>query len=329
MPPWLYLRGMLMVAVMGSRPTFLLGHAYPHGVWFYFPVLFFLKSPLGFLGLLLLACVVVFLRKRLHGPKPAVIPEDRAVHWRVLWISLLVLGAACLASRLNISYRHFSVPLVLLILLLAPLPSLLAHLPRPRLLMPLAAALAIVSLFTTARAFPYYFPYINALGMGRPAYALVNDSNVDWNQSLPEVRRFAERRGLRRVNLDFYGMSDAAVIVPQSQLWNCQRPAPGDGGTWVVVSGNMILDGHNCVWLMQYPNEPLAGGSMYAVHLPDPIPPSGSRGGPPPPSSQRELWGAPLGMDPRAMAVDLIRHPEGMPRAIATFRAEMAKAQKR
>jgi len=328
MPPWLYLRGTLMVAVMGSRPTFLLGHAYPHGVWFYFPVLFFLKSPLGFLGLLLLACVVVFLHKRLHGPKPpALIPEHLALHWRVLWVSLLVLGGACLAGRLNISYRHFSVPLVLLILLLAPLPSLLAQLPRPTLLMPLAAALAIVSLVTTARAFPYYFPYINALGMGRPAYTLVNDSNVDWNQSLPEVKRFADLHSLRSINVDFYGISDPAVIVPQSQLWNCQRPAPGDNGTWVVVSANMILDAHNCAWLMQYPNEPLSGGSMYAVHLPDSIPPAGSRGGPPPTSSQRELLGAPVGLDPRAGAVDLIRHPQAIPQAIAKFQAEMAKAQ--
>jgi len=329
MPPWLYLRGALMVAVMGSRPTFLLGHAYPHGVWFYFPVLFLLKSSLGFLGLLVLVCVAVFMRKRLHGPKsPALIPEELNIHWRVLWVSLAVLGAACLASRLNISYRHFSVPLVLLILLLAPVPSLLARLPRPRLLMALAAALVIVSLFTTARAFPYYFPYINALGMGRPAYALVNDSNVDWNQSLPEVKRFADRHGLEKINLDFYGISDPAPIVPQAQIWNCQRPAASDAGKWAVVSANMILDEHNCIWLMQYPNEPLAGGSMYAIHLPVSIPPVGSRGGPPPLSAQREFWGAPLGTDPRALSVDLIRHPKGMPQAIAGFRAEMMKAQR-
>jgi len=329
MPPWLYLRGMLMVAALGSRPTFLLGHAYPHGVWFYFPMLFLLKSALGFLGLLALACLALFMRKRVQGPQPVLlIPENLAIHWRALWVSLLVLGAACLASRLNISYRHFSVPLVLLILLFAPVPFLLAQLPWPRLLTALTASLAIASLFTTARAFPYYFPYINALGMGHRAYSLVNDSNVDWNQALPEVKCFADRHGLEKINLDFYGISDPAPIVPQAQVWNCQRPAPGDGGKWAVVSANMILDQHNCIWLMQYPHETLAGGSMYAVHLPDPIPPAGSKRGPPLLSAHRELWGAPVDIDPRVLAVDLIRRPQGIPQAIAGFRAEMAKAQR-
>ncbi len=38
MPVWLYLRGLVLFALSaGSRPTFILGHAYSHGVWFYFP----------------------------------------------------------------------------------------------------------------------------------------------------------------------------------------------------------------------------------------------------------------------------------------------------
>ncbi len=52
MPPLLYLRGVFWVLITSKRPTFLLGRGYPHGVWFYFPVVFVLKSPLAFLGLL-------------------------------------------------------------------------------------------------------------------------------------------------------------------------------------------------------------------------------------------------------------------------------------
>src|ERR1700676_393303 len=50
LPAWMYLRGALLVLITASRPTYILGHAYPHGVWFYFPVLFVLKSTLGFLA---------------------------------------------------------------------------------------------------------------------------------------------------------------------------------------------------------------------------------------------------------------------------------------
>ena len=243
-----------------------------------------------------------------------------------MWTGLIVLGAACLASRLNLSYRHFSVPLVLLILLLAALPPMLRRVSRPRLLVPLTAALAIASLYTAARPFPYFMPYVNALAFGHPAYELMNDSNVDWNQSLPEVRRFAESHRIAQINVDFYGMTDPSPALPRARIWNCQTPEPADAGQWVVVSANMILDSHNCIWLMQYPKEALAGGSMYAVRLPAAIPPAGFPGGPPVASEQHQMFGAPSGMDPRTMSVDVIRHPETMPQMIAKMKAEMDKA---
>src|SRR6266478_7092692 len=277
MPPWLYLRGVLMVLVTGSRPTFILGHAYPHGVWFYFPVLFVLKSSLGFLGLLVLALALALQQKRRHDANAPTIPAELATHWRVLWVSLIVFTGFCLLSRLDISIRHFGIPLVLLILLLAPLPR---SVERLRLFAPssarvvglVAGGLILSCIFTAVHAYPYYFPYINAFSLGHPAYALVNDSNLDWNQSLPEVRRFADQHGLQKIKVDEYGFNDPSVSVPQSEFWDCQRPTAADDGQWAVVSANMIMDGHNCVWLMQYPNHPLAGGSMYAVHLPEHIP---------------------------------------------------------
>ncbi|MGD0202182.1 MAG: glycosyltransferase family 39 protein [Bryobacteraceae bacterium] len=332
MPAWLYLRGLLVVLMSSVRPTFILGHAYSHGVWFYFPVLLLLKSPLGFLGLLALALVVALNRKRGgQGNLPA-IPEGLHVHWRVLWVSLVVFGAACLLSQLDISFRHFSVPLILLILLLAPLPRMLGRLRTSfpiaaRLATALTVLLAASCLFTALRAYPYYFPYINAFSFGRPAYTLVNDSNVDWNASLPEVKRFAERHGLRKVNLDAYGMNDPTGIVPQAELWDCQKPAAADAGQWAVISANMFLDGHNCRWLTQYPHESLAGGSMYAIRLPAPIPAAGTSGGPPRPSEYRTLWGMPGGGDSRAMFQELIRHPENIPQAVAKMQAEWTRAQ--
>jgi hypothetical protein len=69
MPPWLYLRGLAGFAITaGSRPTYILGHAYSHGVWFYFPVLFVLKSQLTSLLLLLVAVISAFLG-RVHTIK--------------------------------------------------------------------------------------------------------------------------------------------------------------------------------------------------------------------------------------------------------------------
>ena len=58
MPVWIFLQGLLLFSITASRPTYILGHNYTHGVWFYFPLMFVLKSSLAFLGILLLALVM-------------------------------------------------------------------------------------------------------------------------------------------------------------------------------------------------------------------------------------------------------------------------------
>jgi hypothetical protein len=323
MPPWLVLRGLAWVTITGNRPTFILGHAYPHGVWFYFPVLLVVKSPPGFLGLLVAALAVALAGRRLRWA--SVIPPECATLWRVLWVSLAVFAGVCVLSHFNVSVRHFTTPLVLLILMLAPLPRLLG---RVRTALPklawvpsgLVVLLGASCLVSVARAYPNYFPYINPMVSGHPAYWLVNDSNLDWNHALPEVERFARQRGLTDLPLDTYGLSDATVFVPQSRLWDCQAPSAADGGHWAVVSANQILDGHNCIWLTRYPHEPLAGGSMYAVQLPAVIPPAGTPGGPPPVEARWIFLKMPFEM--REMFLALYRHPDDIPKVLTELTAK-------
>ena len=327
MPPWLYLRGLFLFAIMaGVRPTFLLGHAYPHGVWFYYPVLLALKSSLAFLGLLALslalAARLAIARRRGGKAAPGPISAGYEIHWRVLWVSLIVFVAVFLLSRFDISIRHFTIPLALLILLLACLPRMVR---RTRLLAALAAALAAGCIFTAIHAYPNYMPYFNALGMGRPTYELATDSNVDWNQALPEARRFTERHGQQTIDLDEYAMVDPVSIFPQARIWDCQTPAPSDAAQWVLVSANMILDGHNCGWLTRYPHEALAGGSMYAVRMPAVIPAAGAVGGPPLPADRRLFLGGAAGFDMRTMFLGLIRHPETIPDVMAKMQAAYSK----
>lgn len=325
--PMLYLRGAGFVLLTSKRPTFVLGHSYSHGVWFYFPVVFALKSALGFLGLLLLSLLGAVARKLRRATTP-MIPPEMGLHWRAIWVGLILFTGICLLSPLDFSIRHFTVPIALLILLLAPLPRMIGELREQTktgaVLVSTAAALLTAScLFTAVRAYPFYFPFKNALGMGHPAYALFNDSNVDWNQSLPEARRFAQSHGLERIRLDEYGFSDPTVSVPQAQIWDCQKPEPEDAGHWAVLSANLILDGHNCGWVMHYPHESMAGGSMYAVHLPTPIPAAGSADGPPLPFEFRQFAGAPF--DLPALFMHVYQQPEDLPAAYDWMRTSFRR----
>jgi 4-amino-4-deoxy-L-arabinose transferase-like glycosyltransferase len=332
MPPWICLRGLALFTFTAKPPAFILGHWYPHGVWFYFPLLFLLKSSLSFLLLLVLA-LAVGLVARFRPVRLAVVPEELELHWRAVWVSLVVFTGACMLSRFQFSIRHFSVSIALLILLLAPLPRALSLLrssgwPAARAGVWLTVALALASVVTAVRAYPHYIQFLNSLSGGRPGYTLVADSNLDWNQGLLEVEDFVRQRGLTRVLIDSYGFSDSTVYVPEAQFWNCQEAKPEDGGQWAIVSANLIQESHNCIWLLQYPHEALAGGSMYAFQLPHPIPAAGTPGGPPLPENYRKFANAPIPGDIRLMFLNCIRDPKQLQPTWDRMAAQGAGTQK-
>jgi hypothetical protein len=316
MPFWLYLRGVLFMLAGSSRPTFLLGRAYPHGVPFYFPVVFAFKSTLGFLLLLVLASALalIFRRSAKRRNLPSLIPDALRPHWRVLIVAFFVFLAVCLLSRLTISIRHFTMPILLLILMLAPLPNLIQTFPARGFLYAATAVLLGSSFIACIAAYPYFFPFVNSLAFGRPPFALLNDSNVSWNEALPTVADFTRTHHLARLPLDWASLSDPALIVPEAQPWDCQSPSAADAGQWVVVAAVSIIENHNCAYLLRYPQEALAGGSMYAFQLPQLLPPPGAPGGPPPPSARKLMWG--VSFDLRAFALDAERHPDALPAKI-------------
>jgi hypothetical protein len=174
----------------------------------------------------------------------------------------------------------------------------------------LAVALVLASLVTAIRTYPNYFPYLNMLSMGRPGYTLVNDSNLDWNQALPQVESFVRQHNLKQVLLDEYGFTEPAAYVPQALLWDCQQPAPHDAGQWAVVSANYMRDSGNCLWLLRYQHQALAGGSMYAVHLPEVIPAAGQTGGPPLPADYRFVGGMPAETGGLSLYFNCVRDPQ-------------------
>ena len=324
LPPVTLFVGAAFVLFGFARQSFLLGHSYAHGAWFYYPVAFVLKSQLSYLALLLLTLILALSRRATRDKEDAPIAPKYHIHWRVLWVTLVVFIGICMLSRFAISIRHFSVPMTLLILLLAPLPGLLNEfrnksLPAWRAAWAVVGLLAFACLLNAARIFPYYMPYVNALRMGQPAYRLLSDSNVDWNQALYEVERLVQHKNLHEVALDSYSLSDDTPTVPQSYIWDCQTPTARELGAWVIVSANEILDSHNCSWLLSYPSESIAGGSMFAFHLPAALPPDGSPGGPPRQSDKRQFLGMPF--DGKAIFRDAIRQPDHIASIMKRFQA--------
>ena len=181
-------------------------------------------------------------------------------------MGLSVYAAVCVLSKLDISIRHFTIPIALSILLLAPLPRLISGLtvlgPRiPRIAGALAAGLAFDLIVVAISHYPWFMPYHNFLAGNRPSYELFGDSNLDWNQGLFAVEDFARAHGLKRMPLDFYGSSEPEPVIPQAEVWDCQAPSAAHAGQWVAVSAGVILDARNCGWLLNYPEQSIAGGA--------------------------------------------------------------------
>jgi hypothetical protein len=201
--------------------------------------------------------------------------------------------------------------------MLAPLPNIVQTLPARRLFFAAVAVLAAGAFIACVAADPDFFPLVNSLARDRPAYALLNDSNGSWNDALPAVANFAHQHNLSTLPLDYASLSDPALVAPQAQPWDCQSPSAADAGRWVVVAAVSILENHNCEYLLRYPHQSLAGGSMYAFQLPQPSPPPGNPAGPPPSSARKPMWGVPF--DIRAFALDAERHPATLPARLETL----------
>jgi hypothetical protein len=331
LPAVTYLGGVVLCGFGLVRPTYLLGQSYAHGIWYFFPVMTLLKSTLAFLAAVTLSLAAA-LAGRFGRVRTTAVRAGMEFHWRALWLGMAIVTLACLASPMTISIRHFTVPLALLSLLLAPAPRLLGNLRDggrrwARAGVWIAAGLAAASVVTVVRAWPNYMPFLNSLAGSRPGYELVGDSNLDWDTELPAVERFVQAHGLDHVLVDSYNVADPAVYVPQGRFWSCQEATAGDAGRWAFVSANVFFDGENCAWLLAIPHEALAGGSMYAIHLPAAIPAAGSPGGPPLPAAYRYFGGGTF--DIRRIMFRAISDPHQMPEIMDEMMKDYAAAQKK
>jgi hypothetical protein len=91
-----------------------------------------------------------------------------------------------------------------------------------------------------------------------------------------------------------------------------------------------MIDSGNCVWLLQYPHQALAGGSMYAVQLPEMIPAPGKPGGPPQPADYHYFAGMHQGdFDPRAVLQNCIRDPQQLQPTMDRIQALMEDRKKK
>ena len=232
--PESYLYGLIDVRKMVDwYPSYIFGKVYPHGVWFYFPSAFAIKSTLAFLALLVLAIVAIATRKLTAWREVLFLTLPAAIHFAVATF-----------STINIGLRHILPVYVFLIPLVAGAAwiLILGDLRWAWVIGLLLVAQGVTSL----RTFPAYIAYSNEL-WGGPAntYKYLSDSNADWGQQLKATKKYLDGRGVTNcwfayfaegvVDTDYYGIPCKPLITADTLWVNKQVDIPP------VIDGPVLI----------------------------------------------------------------------------------------
>ena len=192
--PESYLYGLADVRLTANFYTsYVLGKIYAHGVWFYFPIAFLIKSTVGFMALLVLA-VAAIVTRRMKGASEIlflIIPPG---------FYLLV----AFVVGMNIGVRHILPVYVFLAVLIGGAAWTLVR--QHRKLTYVVGALLLIHAVSSFRTFPTYLAYANEL-WGGPSntYKYLTDSNVDWAQQLKATKQYLDQRGVKECWFAYFG----------------------------------------------------------------------------------------------------------------------------
>ncbi|HSY50677.1 MAG TPA: glycosyltransferase family 39 protein [Thermoanaerobaculia bacterium] len=223
-----------------GHPSYFLGQIRPHGVWYFFPVVIALKTPIAFAILAVL------------GIRKASIPI----------LSAAAIVVIAMASRINLGVRHV-LPIYPLLAIAGGIALVEMWQRRRVIAIVLGAWLAVSSLL----AHPDYIAYFNELA-GRHPETIVVDSDLDWGQDLPSLRDAVAARGIDRLWIAYFGSTDLSryPIAPAIRMLPPRTRVKG----WIAISKTSLKGVYGQAgdygWLDQQTPVQEIGRSMLLYH---------------------------------------------------------------
>ena len=194
---WIY--GQLFVFNHVNRVAYLLGELSDKGFWLYFPVAFAVKTPLPTL-LLILTAVALWIRKR----------NERSSEL-FLVIPVMVYFTVAVLSRMNIGLRHILPIYPFLFVLIG---GTVAHLWQSGTRFKRAAVVVLLlwEFWSSASIYPHYLAFFNEVAGGpKHGHSVLVDSNLDWGQDLPGLKRWMDSNSVKKIQFLCFGCSTVAV----------------------------------------------------------------------------------------------------------------------
>jgi hypothetical protein len=248
-----YLLGLLMnmQRAAGGNTTYFMGEVSAAGWRTYFPIVYNLKEPLPILILIYLGLLIGI--KGWWEKRQINLPMFGMVLFVILYWSFSIV------SHLNIGVRHIFPTLPLIYLLItAPIKQTFSSLTpgnstekssafNINLSMELKRIAAWAGFLTLMLWLfiefllwaPWHLAYFNEIAGGPPnAYRYVVDSNLDWGQSLKELRDFVIKQNIPKIKVDYFGGGDAKYYLGErfEPLTASMGPQKG----WLAISATFL-----------------------------------------------------------------------------------------
>ena len=212
-----------------SYTSYLMGVAYPHAVWFYFPITLLIKSSLTFLILLVISAGAVAI---------GAVRLSRGILY--MGISALVFMAFAVTGGMNIGVRHILPVYVFLSVPIAGASWSLMQ--RNRSWIYAVVALLVFQAGSVLHAYPAYISYTNEV-FGGPtnSYKYVSDSSSEWGQQLNAVRRYVDARGIKNCWFAYFNqamMDFRSFGIPCTPLLTAEYQTPD---TPPAIDGTVLI----------------------------------------------------------------------------------------
>lgn len=269
-----YLLGFSLVKnhVAVGHGIYLLGKM-TSGSYLYYPLTFVLKTTIP---VLIIMAAFPFLRKLLRQTD-----AEKTLSEFILLAAFFTFGFIIFAGKLDLGIRYLlpAYPLFYIYagkIVRVPDGLNAARFFRQKQLKPLLATACLVGLLawqaaSCLRIAPYYLSYFNEFVGPVRGGEIVADSNIDWGQDFRRLKTWADKEGIERIYVDYFGGEEPKYYFgKRARLWSEQKKGRPKG--WFAVSVNNYVRARasgNYAWLDQYQPVERIGYSILVFKLPD------------------------------------------------------------
>lgn len=311
--------GLLMVVQRsaGGNTTYFWGEVSRFGWKSYFPIVYFLKETLAWWSLVIIALLALIIKVKRVKLKAKSFGEWWQNHFTegamLLWLGIYWFTS--IDSTLNIGARHllpvFPFTIILIsgrlakVIQKAKIKKQNYHQKLRFLNFKWLFYILIFTIYTllgwhiyeNLRAFPYYLAYFNQTALLRPPWVdkeqagylpgghnYVVDSNLDWGQDLKRLAQWVEKKGLPKIETDYFGWADPAYYLKDRYVWTSSSQYQNaqdfiernQANGWLAVSATFLQGSQgpsdqpqnpNWLWLKNYRPVMVIGHSIFVYHL--------------------------------------------------------------